>query len=61
MVANSEGGVGEDRRGPDGVTGWVAVPLCILERWVAEVVEFFRGVVGVDVSWNGVYCAVDFV
>lgn len=48
-VADFEGFVGEVAGFPDGEAGRVAVPRVVGERDVAHVVDFFAGVVVVDV------------
>lgn len=61
MVADCELAVRDAVWFPNGVAGWVSVPLRVLFRGVAEVVEFVGGIIEVDVDGVLADCAVDLV
>lgn len=50
MIADFESAVADGVGGEDCVARWVAEPICIFSRGVAEVVYFVGGIVGVDVE-----------
>jgi hypothetical protein len=61
LVTNGEFVVRDEVGCPDSITGRVSIPLRVLFRWIANVVNFVSWVVGMNVDGCTINCSVDIV